>query len=324
MKALILGGTGFIGGHIALAALAQGWMVRALRRDPSKSGLLQGQSVEWVDGDLDAPVGLEGICRDIDVVFHAAGYYPSDSRDVSSQVAHSVQQTTNVLDLMRAGGARRLVYTSSYTTMVSPELAGDDLADERDQYPPGMLARSAYYECKIAMEQVLLNVGNKDIDTVMMNPTMVIGPGGKTEGTGSIFLALARGWGLAWLPVKLNLVDVRDVATGHVNGAVSGISGERYLLGGHNLELRQLMASVAEAAGVRGPRFRLPLGVIDLLVWLEDHIPGVSVFSNHLRALRYGPFFSNHKARQALDLHIRPLEDTILDTLESYRSRGYL
>ena len=342
MRALVLGATGFIGGHIAQAALEAKWTVRALRRNPENTGLLRDLSAMWVEGDLDQPTDLERIFQDIDVVFHAAGYYPSDSKNVPAQVAHSMQQTSNVLDLMRAGGVKRLVYTSSFTTMVPPEtrtLDGADeweqfppdvsatapgVADEEDQYIPGMLARSAYYECKTAMERLLLEAVKDDFEIVILNPTMVLGPGENTRGIGSIFIALASGRGVAWLPAKVNVVDVRDVARGHLHAAQIGRSGQRYLLSGHNMELRQFMRCVSKLAGVRGPRLKLPLGLVDLLVWLEDHVPAVDGFANHLRAIRFWPYFTHRKASMDLNYSIRPLQETISDTLESFRERGYL
>jgi dihydroflavonol-4-reductase len=322
MQVLVLGATGFIGGAISKEALSRDWHVRGLRRSPDRTGLLAEDPVEWVQGDLDHPAGLEIIFRGVDVVFHAAGYYPGNSKNVASQVAHSVQQTANVLELMRAEHVKRLVYTSSFTTMVSPQAQTKTLADEQDYYPVGMLARSAYYECKIAMERQLSSVPKVGPEVVILNPTMVIGPGGSTLSTGAIVEAVARGWGLFWLPAKVNVVDVRDVAQAHVQAAQLGRSGGRYLLGGHNLELRQLMQEIAAIAGVRGPRWPLPLTTIDVLVWMEDHLPGVNVFANHLRAVRYWPHYSIAKAQRELGYQVRPLQETLAETLEGYRKNG--
>jgi dihydroflavonol-4-reductase len=324
MRALVLGATGFIGGHIAKEALDAGWSVRALRRDPDRAGLVGDAPVEWVQGDLDAPSGLEIIFQDIDVVFHAAGYYPHDSKNVPSQVAHSVQQTASVLKLMSAGPAGRLVYTSSFTTMVPSQTDGRELVNEQDQYPPGMLARSAYYECKVAMERVLLTTAPEDRNVVILNPTMVLGPGGTLSSTGALFVAVARGWGRAWLPARVNVVDVRDVARAHLKAAEVEHTGERFLLGGHNLELRQLMQEIAGLSGARGPSLRLPLALVDLLIWMEDHIPGVNVFANHLRAIRLWPHVSIEKAKRELDYAVRPLKETLVDTYKSYQNSGYL
>jgi dihydroflavonol-4-reductase len=129
---------------------------------------------------------------------------------------------------------------------------------------------------------------------------------------------------LAWADLKVNVVDVRDVALAHINAARYGLPGERYLLGGHNLSLRHFIEAIAEIAEVREPIFEIPLQWISFLIWLEDHIPGVNIYANHLRALQYGPFFSNEKAVSLLKLHFRPLKDTIKEALQSYRLRGYL
>lgn len=324
MRVLVLGGAGFIGGHIALAALEAGWTVRALRRDSRREGLLAGAPVEWFEGDLDRPEGLDAIFQDVDVVFHAAGYVPRDSKNVPAQVAQSVQQTTNVVELARAAQVKRLMYTSSFTTMVPSNNWEGSLVDERDHYPPGLFARSAYYECKIAMEGALRMPEGEALEVVILNPTTVLGPGSKTVSIGGIILGVARGWGLIWLPAKVNVVDVRDVAQGHLQAAQRGQAGERYLLGAHNIELRDLMEKIASITGARKPVIKIPLAITDVLVWMEDHIPGINVFANHLRTIRAWPYCSHEKAKQDLGYSVRPLETTLVEEIESYQARGYL
>jgi dihydroflavonol-4-reductase len=323
MKVLVLGASGFIGGHIARAATASGWQVRGLRRDPLGFGILDEGEIDWFPGDLDQPDGLEPIFRDVDVVIHAAGYYPSHSRNVPAQVARSVQQISSVVRLTKAGGARRLIYISSFTTMVPPIVNLERMVDESDWYQPGSYARSAYYECKLAMEKRLLE-GVPDLEVISLNPTMVLGPQCKQQGTGSIFLAVARGWGIAWLPAKVNVVDVRDLAQACLSAVHKGRSGERYLIGGHNTDLRSLLEEISRLANVRRPKFKVPLSVVDVLVWLEDHLPGINVFSNHLRTIRAWPYCSIEKACRELDYNARPFEETLVDTLQSYQKRGYL
>ncbi|TFH37267.1 MAG: NAD-dependent epimerase/dehydratase family protein [Anaerolineales bacterium] len=324
MQVLVLGATGFIGGTLAKEALSKGWQVRALRRDPERKGSIGDDPVEWVEGDLDQPAGLERIFQGVDVVFHAAAYYPSDSKNVPAQVAHSVQQTANVLDLMRTQQVKRLIFTSSFTTMVAPQIRENERIDEQTHYLAGMLARSAYYECKIAMESQLFAAEKEDLEVVILNPTMVLGPGGNERSTGAIFLAVARGWGRVWFPAKVNVVDVRDVAQAQITAAQVGRSGERYLLGGHNLDLRQLLQEIANISGVRGPLWRVPLAMIDLLVWMEGHVPGVNVSANHLRAVRLWPHYTTAKAERELGFSARPLQETLSDTYEDYRVSGYL
>jgi dihydroflavonol-4-reductase len=313
--ALVLGATGFIGGHIALAALEQGWEVRGLRRSPHAVGHTGTAPIRWLPGDIDQPDTLIDAFRDIDIVFHAAGYYPRTSRDVPAHVARSVRQTRAVIQACRRAGSPKLVYTSSLTTIGRPEPPGSRLADERDLYEPGSLSRSAYYECKYAMESEMLRACN-DLEVVATNPTAVFGPGDRPGGLSSMLVAVARGWGLAWVEATVNVVDVRDVAAAHLRAATVGRSGERYLLGGHNSAVRDLMILAARLAGVAPPRFRLPLGWIDLAVRLGDFIPPLDFAGNHLRAIRLWQGYDCAKAVSQLGLNPRPLEETLRDALD--------
>jgi dihydroflavonol-4-reductase len=312
--ALVLGATGFIGGHIALTALVQGWEVRALRRAPHAVGHIGAAPIQWLMGDLDRPDTLIDPLRGVDVVFHAAGYYPRTSRDVPAQVARSVRQTRAVIQACRRAGCPKIVYTSSLTTIGQPEPPGSRLADERDLYEPGSLAHSAYYECKYAMESEILRATN-DLEVIVTNPTAVFGPGARHGGLSSILLAVARGWGVVWVDATVNVVDVRDVAAAHLRAASVGRAGERYLLGGHNLTVHDLMVLAARLAGVAPPRFRLPLGWIDLAVRIGDVVPPLDFAGNHLRAVRLWQGYDCRKAVAQLGLNPRPLEETLRDSL---------
>ena len=184
---LITGGTGSFGKKFIEIALSHHSpkSIRVYSRDELKQHDLnisclkykQHHKLRFFVGDIRDKERLARAMNGVDVVIHAAGYYPSDSKNVPSQVAHSMQQTTNVLDLMRAAKAKRLIYTSSYTTMVPPLDEHKQPAAEEDYYQPGMLVRSAYYECKAAMEHVLLGRQDKDIEIVILNPTLAINRG---------------------------------------------------------------------------------------------------------------------------------------------------
>jgi dihydroflavonol-4-reductase len=311
--ALVLGATGFIGGHVALAALRAGWEVRGLRRSAGSTGHIGAAPLHWYEGDLDHLDGLEAAFQGADVVFHAAGFYPRSSRNVPDQVAHSVRQTRNVLSACRRAGSK-LIYTSSLTTIGHPQPSGSRLADERDLYEPGSLPRSAYYECKYAMESEVLRAAGS-LPVVVTNPTAVFGPGDRMGGLGSILAAVARGWGVVWIEADVNIIDVRDVAEAHVRAALAGRPGERTILGGHNLSVHDLIALTARLAGAPPPRFRLPLAWIDFAVWLGDRFPPLDVAGNHLRAVRQWQGYDCSKAFRELDLRPRPLEETIRDSL---------
>jgi dihydroflavonol-4-reductase len=322
--ALVLGATGYIGGAIARAAVEAGWRVRGLRRRPEAVGNVGDLPIEWFDADLNSPETLQPAFGGAEVVFHAAGYYPRRSGPVAGHVAQGVLQTRGVLDAAAAAGVRRLIYTSTLTTIGRPPPGESRSADERDLYLPGSLPTAAYYECKFAMENEVLRACAAGLPAVVLNPTAVLGPGDTTPTLGGIILAAARGWGWAWLEAEVNLVDVRDVASAHLAAAERGEIGQRYIVGGHNLPLRQAMTMLASLAGVAGPRVRIPMAVIDGLGWISDRLPWLALLGNHLRTMRDWQGYDVARARGALGLAPRPLEATLADMLDGYAARGWI
>jgi len=210
------------------------------------------------------------------------------------------------------------------TTIGIPPLGEERLADERDHYLPSSLARSAYYECKFAMESEVLRAAARGLPAVIVNPTAVFGPGDLNLTLGSALLAVARGWMVAWLPAQINAVDVRDVAQAQIRASEVGHIGGRYILGGHNTTLRDFVNIAAEVAGVKPPRFEIPLGLVDLIVWLEDRIPPLDLLGNHLRAVRQWQGYNCSKSRRELGLSPRPLEFTLREALDWYRAHGHI
>ncbi|MCX6070880.1 MAG: NAD-dependent epimerase/dehydratase family protein [Chloroflexi bacterium] len=316
--ALILGATGFIGGHVGLAALQRGWELRGLRRDASAVGLLGAERIAWFIGNLDEQGSLEDALRGVDLVFHAAAFYPSDGRRVPSQVAHAVQQMKNVLEALQRAGSPPLVYTSSLSTIGRPPEGEDRLADERDVYVPGTLPRSAYYETKIAMETEVLRAA------VVVNPTVVFGPGDARPTTGGLLIALARGFGIVSLPGWLNIVDVRDVAEGHLRAAEAGVRGQRYILGGANLRISEFMRDVARRANVPPPRAEIPAALLRVIVRIGERLPGASVLGNHVGAFEHWQPINCSRAERELGLKPRPLAVTLADSLRWYEEHGAL
>ncbi len=322
--ALVLGATGYIGGAIARAAVDEGWKVRGLRRRAGSVGNTSGLPIEWFDGDLAQPQALAAAFDGAEVVFHAAGYYPQRAAPVAQHVALGVRQTRDVLEAARRAGVGRLIYTSTLTTIGRPEPGEGRLADERDVYVPGSLPTASYYECKFAMESEVLRACAADLPSVVLNPTAVVGPGEVTPTLGGIVLAVARGWGWAWLEAEVNLIDVRDVAQAHLAAVERGEAGQRYILGGHNLRVREVMDLVATLAGVPRPRARIPMALIDALAWTSDRLPWMALLGNHLRAVRHWQGYDTSRARGVLGLAPRPLETTLGDMLDDYVARGRL
>jgi len=321
---LVLGATGFIGGHIARSALDMGWKVRALRRNPASAGHLEDAPIEWVEGDLDDPESLETAMQGTDIVFHAAGFYPArqDRRSIDEQIRYALTQTHNVLNAALKEHIQRLIFTSTLTTIGQPPVGSSRMANENDFYIPGSIAKSAYYEAKYAMEQTVIQATEDMVPSVVLNPTAVFGPGDLHLTMGGMLLAVERGWGVAWLPVTINIVDVREVAQAHIQAALQGRIGERYIIGGHNLSLRDALNQASAIAHVPPPRFQVPLWLIDALVFLDDALPFVNLTGNHLRSIRFWQGYDTKKAQKELYLIPRPIEETFSDAYRWLRDKG--
>jgi dihydroflavonol-4-reductase len=321
---LVLGATGFIGGHIARAALDMGWKVRALRRSPTSKGHLENSQVEWVEGDLDDPDSLDKAMQGVDAVFHASGYYPTrkERRPIEKQVQYALTQTQNVLCAAHKANIQRLIFTSTLTTIGNPPANSSRLANEADFYVPGSMAKSAYYESKFAMERAVIQAAKDMVPSVVLNPTAVFGPGDIHLTMAGLLLAVARGWAVAWLPVTINIVDVRDVAQAHIQAAICGRIGERYIIGGHNMSLRAALNQASAIAHVHPPRFQIPLWLVDGLALLDDAIPFVNLTGNHLRTIRLWEGYDTSKAQKELSLRPRPVEETLSDAFRWLQDKG--
>ncbi len=320
LRCCILGATGFIGGQIARAAVARGWQVRGLRRRPNATGAIGDLDIEWVSGDLADPASLVTAMRGCPLVFHAAGYYPHRARDVWETVRHGVAGMRNVLAAAAAAGVKRLVYTSALTTVGPPSEPGR-LADERDLYTPGSVPLP-YFEVKWAMEMEAMRATAQGLPVVVVLPAFVLGPGDVKPTTGKILLMAARGRIPGYIEGAINVVDVRDVAAGHIAAAQRGRPGRRYILGGHNLTFREMQTIIAEAAGRKPPRSKLPLWLVRAVAEMGSllGVPG----THHLRAIRYWQPLDNTRAREELGLP-EPifLEQTCRDALDWFREHGY-
>ncbi|MEJ2412665.1 MAG: NAD-dependent epimerase/dehydratase family protein [Anaerolineales bacterium] len=326
IKALVLGATGFIGGHIAKKAYEQHWEISGFRRDDSSTGDLDDLNIHWISGDLEDYPSLLKAMGGMDYVFHAAAYYPGDGNPakVEDHVKKAAQQMKNVIRAVREAGVKRLIYTSSLTTIGSPPEGADRLADERDFYQQGSQPSNGYYEVKSAMENLALEAARVGYQIVILNPTLVLGPGDIHLATGEIVLLIARGKALAVPPGTINVVDARDAAEAHIQAARIGRSGERYILGGSNYTTEEAVGIIAEMAGVKPPRFVLPPKLIDLYINTSDKLPFLPYPPDHLRAYKTWQGYNTEKARQELGLKTRFLEETARDSIKWFSDQGFL
>jgi dihydroflavonol-4-reductase len=326
MKVLVLGATGFIGGHIAKAALAEGWQVSGLRRDPNFTGHLgESAAIKWITGDLNNSDSLQKAMEGIEILFHAAAYYPRRERTktMAEHMAAAKKEMETVLAAAKACDIRRIVYTSTLTAIGQPPADSNRIADEGDVYRVGDFPESVYAETKALMEGMALDAKN-GLEVVVTNPTAVFGPGDVHRTLGGLLLLVAHGYAVIWLPALVNVIDVRDVAAAHIAAAKKGKSGERYILGAHNLTVRETIGIVAKASGKRPPLFKFPLWLLGPVIWLSDHFPQIPLPANHLRGIKRWQHYNTAKAEQELGLQKRPFEETVLDALAWFNERGEL
>ena len=275
------GGRGFIGGHVVRALRARGYEVRTA----------------WVDlRDAD---GLRREISGCDAVFHVAALYSFDAPEAELE-AVNVGGTQNVVDACLAAGVRRLVHTSSCTTC-GP--VPGRVATEAD-YPPDWELVIPYKRTKLESERLVLASG---LDAVVVNPTTPVGEGDTAPTpTGRMVQGVASGRYRAYVGTAgVNLVDVRDVARGHLLALERGRSGERYLLGGENMPLKEAFARIARAAGKAPPSIRVPYAAVRAGAALG------LVNRNEALLARLPEYFSSAKAKEELGYEPSPLDDAL-------------
>lgn len=321
MRVCVLGATGFIGGQITRAAHAAGMQIHAVRRRAGAVGAIGDLPVTWHQGDLEDPASLVPAMWGCEVLFHAAGYAPFAERDALQATYQGVRQMRGVFWAAGEAGIARVVYTSSLTTIGAPPPGTDRLPDERDGYLPGS-TRNPYYEAKWAMEHEALRANQAGLPVVTLCPTAAFGPGDVKPSTSRILLELAKGRLPFGIDVVTNIVDGRDVALAHVRAATQGAPGERYIVGGHNLNVAHALRRAAQILGVREPRWTLSVGTVRHLLRLLDllRVPVPAT----VRGLPYWQPLNGEKGWQAFGLHPRPFEDTVRETAAWFCEHGYM
>jgi dihydroflavonol-4-reductase len=328
LKAFLTGATGFLGSHVARALADQGAELRLLVRPTSSLKNLQGLKAETAIGDLRDPVSLEKAMTGCDTVFHVAADYRLWVRDPEEMYRSNVEGTRAILEAARKNGVRRVVYTSSVATV---GFTGNGHPADEDS--PVALANMIghYKRSKFMAEQLALQAGRSGMHVVTVNPTTPIGERDvKPTPTGRIVLDFLKRKFPAYVETGLNLVDVRECALGHVAALEKGRSGERYILGGEDLTLKQILDRLGEITGLPSPKIKLPYlfafatGVIDEAITgrLLKREPRATV--DTVRMGRKKMFASSAKAVRELGWKIVPVEGALRRAVEWFRSNGYV
>jgi dihydroflavonol-4-reductase len=327
MRALVTGATGFVGAAVARALVSAGWQVRALVRAGSDRSNLEGLPVEIAVGDLKLAASLDAALAECGALFHVAADYRLGARDFEELYRTNVEGTNNLLNAARRARVQRIVYTSSVATIGIP--ADGSAGDENT---PVELANMIghYKRSKYLAEQLVRQSMDSGVPVVIVNPSTPVGPGDvKPTPTGRLVLDAAAGRMPAYVDTGLNIVHVDDVAAGHLLAFHRGTPGERYILGGEDMTLRQILALIAERAGRKPPRLRLPYAAVLPIAYLAEAYSKISGRSGRItlegvRMSRKRMFFSSAKAVRELGYQWRPPVAAFDDAVRWFRERGLL
>jgi dihydroflavonol-4-reductase len=323
---LITGASGFVGAAIAIEARRAGYRVRVLVRASSPRGNIQPGD-EVVIGDIRDRASLANALRGARYLIHAAADYRLWSRTPTEIITTNTEGTRCVMEEALRAGVERIVYTSSVATIA---LRDDMPGDERSPLSEHE-AIGAYKKSKVIAERLVEHmIQRQRLPAVIVNPSTPIGPRDvKPTPTGRIIVEAASGRMPAFVDTGLNLVHVDDVAAGHLAALARGTIGERYILGGENVYLRDMLAEIARVVGRKPPRVRLPIAPLYPLAVVAE---GVGLITGRepfltldgLRMARHLMFFNDAKARHELGYATRPYRDGIADAITWFRQHDYL
>jgi dihydroflavonol-4-reductase len=327
MKALVTGASGFVGSAIARALVGRGWSVRCLLRSSSNRQNLRGLPVDVVFGDLADGASLERALAGCDALFHVAADYRLGALDPHRLYQTNVEGTRNILHAAQRARVERIVYTSSVATVGLPPdgTPGDEATPVALQDMIGHYKRS-----KFLAEQVVREWARTEAHVVIVNPSTPVGPGDvKPTPTGQILVDAACGRTPAYVDTGLNVAHVDDVAEGHLLALERGRCGERYILGGEDMSLRDILTVIAELAGRKPPRIRLPHSLVVPLAHVAEAYARISgrptrVTVEGVRMSRKHMFFSSAKAARELGYRWRPSRDALADAVRWFGENGYL
>lgn len=328
MTTLVTGATGFVGAAVTRRLLARDERVRVLVRANSDRRNLAGLRVEIVEGDLRDPASLARAVAGCTAVYHVAADYRLWVPDPDPIYRSNVEGSRNLIRAASAAGVARIVYTSSVATLglhadgrPADEATPVALADMIGHYK-----RSKY----LAEEEVRRLIREEAAPVVIVNPSAPVGPGDvKPTPTGRMVLQAARGRMPAYVDTGLNVVHVDDVAEGHIQAFEHGKVGERYILGGHNMALREILGTIARHAGRSPPRLRIPHGAVLPFAQIAEGLARLGLGEpfatvDSVKLARKKMFFTSALAERTLGYSPRPAEQAFLDAIRWFRDAGYL
>jgi dihydroflavonol-4-reductase len=325
---LVTGGSGFVGSAVARALQAHGARLRLLVRPESPRTNIQSLAAEVVVGDIRNPGDMDRALNGCRFLFHVAADYRLWARDPEEIVRNNLQGTTRVMEAALAAGVERIVYTSSVATL---RLTGT--AAPADESGPLSEAEGigAYKRSKVAAERIVERmVVDRGLPAVIVNPSTPIGPRDvRPTPTGRIIVEAAAGRMPAFVDTGLNLVHVDDVAEGHVRALERGRIGERYILGGQDASLGEMLTAIARLTQRRPPKLRLPIAPLRPLAEVAElfgRLSGREPFltKDGLKMAQQHMYFTSARAEAELGYSARPYESALAEAISWFRQAEYL
>jgi len=325
---LVTGATGFVGSAVLRALAARGERVRVLVRASSPRLNLTDVPCEVVEGDMTHALGMEQAMRGVRRLYHVAADYRLWARDPDELRRVNVQGARSVMQAALSARVERIVYTSSVATL---RAAGADTVVDETAPLGEREAIGAYKQSKVAAERLVERmVSEHGLPAVIVSPSTPIGPRDiKPTPTGRMVLEAAQGKIPAFVDTGLNLVHVDDVADGHLAAMAKGRIGERYILGGQDASLREMLTTIADLTGRKAPTLALPRAPLYPLAFIAEGIASITgkepmLTRDALKMASHHMFFSSAKAEAGLGYHARPYREAIRDALAWFAKAGYL
>lgn len=327
MKAFVTGATGFVGSHVARALAAQGAHLRLLTRKSSQTANIADLKADIVTGDLTDPDSLARAMEGCELVFHVAADYRLWVRDPGAMYRANVEGTANIIQVAQQKGVRRVVYTSTVATMGFTSNGAP--CDERS--PVSLADMIGHYKrSKFMAEQAVIEAARAGANVVMVNPTTPVGENDiKPTPTGRIIVDFLNRRFPAYVDTGLNLVDVHEVARAHLAAAEKARPGERYILGGENLTLKQILDKLAAITGLPAPAAKVPHAVALAFAACDQFFVGTLLGREPratIDAVRMGRkkmFASSEKAVNELGFRVLPVDDALGRAVEWFHAHGY-
>ncbi len=328
MRAFVTGATGFVGSHVAQLLSEQGADLRLLVRRTSRLENISHLKAERVTGDLRDPQSLRVGMRGCDVVFHVAADYRLWTRNPQEMYQVNVEGTRAVIQAAMEANVRRIIYTSSVATM---GFIGDGTPVQEDDPVTLDHMIGHYKRSKFLAEQAAMDAQRKGAPVVIVNPTAPVGEQDiKPTPTGRIILDFLRRKFPAYVDTGLNIVDVREVARGHLLAMEKARPGERYIMGGEDLTLKQLLDRLSSITGIPAPTIQVPHGVAMGFAAVDQFVTGLVLKKEPratIEAVRMGKkkmFASSTKAERELGYKAGPVDAALRRATEWFRSKGYV